>query len=101
MVIIARSAIIECINRYPVAANALNDWYDKTQKADWSNFSDVRLTFNSCDSIGNDRYIFNIGGNNYRLLAMIHFKRRTLYIRGVFSHREYDEVSKKGLLLTL
>lgn len=101
MVVIARGSIIEFIGRYPVSSNVLNEWYIKTKKAAWNSFGDVRLTFNSCDSIGNDRYVFNVGGNNYRLIAMIHFKRRTLYIRGIFTHPEYDEANKRGILQTL
>ena len=103
MVIIARPVIREFIAKYPLSANQLNDWYKKTSAvtADWSNFSEVRNTFNSCDAIGNDRYVFNVGGNNIRLVAMIHFKRRTLYIRGIYTHEEYSQLSKKGELNTL
>jgi mRNA interferase HigB len=100
MVIISRPVIREFIFRYPLSAGSLNDWYEKTKRSDWSKFADIRKSWNSCDFIGNDRYVFDIGGNNYRLIAMIHFKNRTLYIRKILTHSEYTQCSKKGTLNT-
>ncbi len=94
MVIISRPILREFIKKYPISAKALNDWYDKTEKGDWSKFTEVKQTWNSCDAIGNDRYVFDIGGNKFRLIAMIHFKKRTLYIRGILTHEEYTVLSK-------
>lgn len=51
----------------------LRDWYKKTEKADWSCLADIKQTFNSVDYAGNDRFVFNIKGNDYRLVAMILF----------------------------
>jgi mRNA interferase HigB len=101
MVIISRPVIRDFVSRYPLSSNLLNEWYDKTLQASWNNFSQVKKTFNSCDFIGNDRFIFDIGGNNIRLVAMIFFKKRTLYIRGIFTHDEYTRLSKRGELQTL
>lgn len=60
--------------------------------ANWSNLSEIRETYNDVDFVGNDRYVFNIGGNKYRLVAMIHFSTRTLYIRFIGTHKEYDKI---------
>jgi mRNA interferase HigB len=101
MVVISRPVIRDFIERHPVSANSLNEWYGKTIESDWSKLNDVKQSWNSCDFIGNDRYVFNIAGNHYRLIAVIHFKKRTLYIRGVFTHTEYSELSKRGELTHL
>lgn len=101
MVVISRPIIREFISRYPFSANPLNEWYERTKKSDWSKFTDIKKTWNSCDGIGNDRFVFDIAGNNYRLIAMIHFKKRTLYIRRILTHKEYSELSKRGELNTL
>ncbi len=101
MVVISIPVIRDFITRYPLSASPLNEWYQKTKNSDWSKFTDVKKTWNSCDPIGNDRYVFDIGGNNYRLIAMIHFKKRTLYIRKILTHKEYTEMSKRGELNTL
>jgi mRNA interferase HigB len=90
MVVITKGAIHEFSKKQPRATQPLNDWFYKTQAADWRNFMEVRSTFNSVDSIGNDRFVFNIGGNNYRLIAMLHFTIRTVYIRAILTHKEYD-----------
>ena len=98
---IARPIINDFARRNPLPASSLNDWYSKTRNADWNDLSEVKHVFNSCDYIGNDRYVFNISGNNYRLIAMIHFNRRTLYIRRILSHAEYDEFNNRCMLNTV
>ncbi len=101
MVIITKGAIHEFSKKQPRSTQPLNDWFDKTKEADWRNSQDVKSTFNSVDSIGNDRFVFNIGGNNYRLIAMIHFTIRTVYIRAILTHREYDGLNAAGSLASL
>jgi mRNA interferase HigB len=98
MVIITKGIIHAFAARHKNAGIPLNDWFEKVKNAQWSNFSEVRLTFNSVDSIGSDRYIFDIGGNNFRIVAMIHFNIRTFYIRGILTHREYDVLNKADKL---
>ena len=62
------------------------------------NLNEIKKLYPACDYIGNDRYVFNIGGNNYRLIAMIHFSKRTLYIRAILNHSEYNDLSSRGIL---
>ena len=57
-----------------------------------SNFNELRADFPSCDFVGNDRYVFNIKGNRYRLIAIIHFDIRTVYIRFLGTHAAYDKI---------
>ena len=101
MVIISRPILREFATRFPLSANALNKWYEETKKSDWNNFNEVKKTWNTCDFIGNDRYVFDIAGNNYRLIAMIHFKIRTVYIRRILTHDEYTDLGKRGGLNSL
>jgi mRNA interferase HigB len=101
MVIITKGAIHEFSKKQARSTQPLNDWFNKTQEADWRNSQDVKSTFNSVDSIGNDRFVFNIGGNNYRLIAMIHFTIRTVYIRAILTHSEYDGLNAAGGLSSL
>jgi mRNA interferase HigB len=69
----------------------------KTKQADWATLKDIKDTFNSVDYVGNDRYVFNIKGNKYRLVAMIFFDIRTLYLRYVDTHAEYDKIDCKTI----
>ena len=68
--------IREFIERFPDSNIALRDWYKKTQNTEWKSFTDVKETFNSADYVGNNRFVFNIKGNNYRLIAIIIFASR-------------------------
>lgn len=77
---------------HPDSIDALNSWYQVTKKQNWSTLTDVKETFNSVDYVGNDRFVFNIRGNRYRLVAMIFFDIRTIFIRFVGTHAEYDKV---------
>lgn len=70
----------------------INRWCELSKKANWKNFTDIKQDLNSVDAVGNDRYVFNIKGNDYRLVTMIHFDIRTIYIRFIGTHSEYDKI---------
>ena len=93
VVVISYGKIREFIDKNPNAADTLNNWYRAVEMADWSNFHEMRNTFNSVDAVGNDRYVFNVGGNNYRVVAMIFFDIRTVFIRFVGRHTDYDKLN--------
>jgi|SRR5580692_12366054 mRNA interferase HigB len=90
MIIIAKSALKAFMRTYPDSENALDKWYEITKQNDWKNFNEIKKSFNSVDSVGNDRYVFNIKGNHYRLIALILFKVRTVFILFIGTHKEYD-----------
>lgn len=97
MRIIARSTLIEYYTLNPDSRTALEEWFQKTRQAKWTCFADVRRTFGSADSVGNQRYVFNIRGNNYRLVAVVKFTIQTVYIRFVGTHPEYDKIDVKTI----
>ena len=74
---------------------ALREWYKKTQRSDWSCFADLKRTFNSADAVGNNRFMFNIKGNKYRLVAIVLFKMKMVYIRFIGTHKEYEKIDVK------
>lgn len=76
----------------PAATIPLNDWYDTVKKADWKNFADIKATFNTVSSVGNQRYVFNIKGNDYRLIVLIKFHPSHVLIRFIGTHSEYDKI---------
>ena len=55
----------------------------------------MKRTFNSVDTVGNDRYVFDIKGNQYRLIALIIFKVRTVFILFIGTHQEYNKIDTK------
>ncbi len=92
MVIISKAIIKDFYKKNPDAEIALQKWYKETKEADWKNFTDVKNTFNTVDSAGNDRYVFDIKGNHYRLITLIIFKTRTVFILFIGSHKNYDRL---------
>jgi mRNA interferase HigB len=83
--------------QYPADGEAFEEWYEKVKAADWKSFSEMKRTFNSVDSVGNDRYVFNIKGNQYRLIALIIFKVRTVFILFAGTHADYDRIDAKRI----
>lgn len=92
MVIISHKAIREFCKMQPQLITPLERWYDIARKANWSNFNDVKKDFNTADYVSNGLYVFDIKGNNCRLIARILFKTRTVFIKFIGSHKEYDKL---------
>ena len=97
MRIIAKSTLVAYYTKNPQSKSALEDWFEKTKEAEWKNFSDIKKTFNTVSSVGNNRYVFNIKGNNYRLVVVIKFTIGHIFIRFVGTHAEYDKIDAKNI----
>ena len=63
MVVVSKAILAEFGKKHADAIEPLNEWWRKAKAADWATFQDVKQTFNSVDSVGNDRYVFDIKGN--------------------------------------
>lgn len=92
MVIISKTILREFSEKHSWAESAIEKWYDETIAADWKDFAELKQTFNSTDSVGDDRYVFNIKGNRLRLVALIFFKVRTVFILFIGTHSDYDKI---------
>lgn len=92
MVVISCRTIRAYTEKYKDVEDRLNNWHTVADKSDWSNFNEMRQLFNSVDAVGNDLYVFNIKGNNYRLIVRIIFRVRTIYIKFIGTHKDYDKV---------
>ncbi len=92
MVIISKTILAEFGVKHGDSVEALNRWYNDTKQADWNSLIEVKQSFNNVDYVGNDRYVFNIKGNKYRLVVMMFFNIRTVYIRFIGTHAEYDKI---------
>lgn len=77
---------------HPEARTAIQDWIRKVKEARWRTLADIKQTFNSVDYLGNQRYVFNIKGNDYRLIVVIQFRPQFVYIRFIGTHSEYDRI---------
>ncbi|MBI9060719.1 MAG: type II toxin-antitoxin system HigB family toxin [Marinilabiliaceae bacterium] len=92
MRIISFAKLKTYFTKHADAKVGLQEWHQKAKKAEWNDISDVKKTFNSVDAVGNDRYVFNIKGNNYRLIAIVRFNLKRLFVRWIGTHAEYDKL---------
>lgn len=79
--------------RYPDAEQPLRAWHANVKRADWKTPSDVKTAYRNASFVQNNRVIFNIKGNSYRLVAAINYQYRIVYIRFVGTHQVYDKIS--------
>ena len=97
MRIITKSTLVEYYEKNPEAKTALEEWYAKTKQAEWTSFADIKNTFNCVDSVGNQHYVFNIKGNDYRLIVVIKMMIKTVLIRFIGTHSEYDKIDATNI----
>jgi len=89
MHVIAKKALEDFWKIHPTAKASLEVWYKVVSRSRFANFSEVREAFRSADYTA-PYTIFDIGGNTFRLIAVIHYNRQKVYIRQLFTHPEYD-----------
>ena len=93
MRIFTEQRLKEYADEHLESKTALQDWVSTVKKSNWACFADVKKAYNSVDNVGNQCYVFNIKGNNYRLVVVIKFTIQFIYIRFVGNHKEYDEIN--------
>ena len=86
---ISNKALKDFAELHTQADTLLQAWRQLIESRDFGSFADLKQVFNSVDRVG-DFYVFNIGGNKYRLIAAIHFDKQRLFIRHVFTHTQYN-----------
>lgn len=92
MRIISVRSIKEYYEANPSSKTALQDWVAKVRDANWNSLADMKQTFNSVDYVGNQHYVFNIKGNDFRLVAVVKFTPKFVLIRFIGTHAEYDKI---------
>lgn len=90
--IITRKALLAYCLQYPQAANALMEWYHELLEADFKNFQDLKAVYRNASIVGDDRVVFNIMGNHFRLVVRIVFTYKAIQIKWFGTHAEYDKI---------
>lgn len=80
----------ELSTKYGGCVEQVSAWYRIANRATWHNLSEVRQIFPHADNVG-DKTVFNIKGNEYRLIVQIVYTTQTIYIRDLLTHKEYDK----------
>ncbi len=92
MRIIAKRTLREFWQRYPDAEEPLLAWYREVEAEDWETPAKVKAKYRNASIIGDNRVVFNIKGNDYRLVVKINYRYRVVYVRFVGTHGEYDAI---------
>ena len=95
--IITRKTPLDYCEKYPEAAVALQSWYYELLKNDFKSFNELRKVYGNASLIGDDRVVFNIMGNKYRLVVRIVFALKAIQVKWFGTHKEYDKIEVSTL----
>ena len=92
MRIVAIGTLREFWKRHPDAEQPLKAWYDEAKTAAWASPQDIRRHYGSASFVGRNRVVFNIKGNDYRLIVAVAYRFQAVYIKFVGTHSAYDRI---------
>jgi mRNA interferase HigB len=101
MRIIARRALREFVERragcrdHRALKAALDAWFSEVSKAKWQNMADVKRLYATASTVSAERVVFNIKGNDYRLVVAVDFEKSIVWIKWIGSHQDYDRIDVK------
>jgi mRNA interferase HigB len=99
MRIIAKRTLVEYFQQknYKISEQSLKSWYSETEQADWGSPSELKKHFGTASIITDKRVVFNIKGNDFRLVVDIEYRMKLVFIVWFGSHKKYDEIDIKSL----
>jgi mRNA interferase HigB len=93
MKILVNKTILFYIEKYPIAKTQLLIWYNEFSKLDFSNFNELKRVYGNASIVNNERVVFNIKGNDFRLVVSINFLQTACYVIWFGTHKEYDKIN--------
>ena len=90
--IVSRKMLREFWERYPDSETTLKTWYKVAMEAKWNNSNEVKTQYRNSSIVGDNRIVFNICGNKYRLIVKFNYGMQWGWIRFVGSHKDYDRI---------
>lgn len=101
MRIVAISYLRTFWERYPEAEQPLKSWVDEVKKADWSQPAEIKDHYRNASILKNRRVVFNIKGNDYRLVVSVAYRFRAVYVKFIGTHAEYDAIDAETVEMEL
>jgi mRNA interferase HigB len=95
--IIAKKTLRDFWEIHPDSEQQLKSWYQETSKATWEGPKQIKLEYTSASFLADNRVVFNIKGNHYRLIVRINYAYQMIWIRFVGTHAEYDKINAKTI----
>jgi mRNA interferase HigB len=96
MRIYSKSALVAFHQTHPEAKERLDAWFRACETCDAANYNELKQTFQTADYVPKKFTIFDVGGNKFRIVTVIHYNTKSVYIRAVFTHAEYDKWTKQN-----
>jgi mRNA interferase HigB len=87
----------DCWTKHPQAETPLRAWYAQASRADWASPEQIKAAYRNASFLANNRIVFNIKGNDLRLVVAVHYNRRMMFIRFVGTHQEYDRIDAENI----
>jgi len=84
--------LLEYCKKYPAAAIALQEWYHELARCDFRNFNELKKVYGNASVVSDERVVFNIMGNKYRLVVRIVFEYKAVQVKWFGTHAEYDRI---------
>ena len=82
---------------YSDSKNALESWHREVLKLDWNNPNEIKHMYASASILGDEKVVFNIAGNKYRLIVKINYYAKIVFVKFIGTHKQYDKVNIKEL----
>ena len=92
MRIIAKSALREFWEKHPDARVPLQTWFHDVERSTWNSPTDIKAIYHNASFVANNRVVFNIKGNHYRIVVVVVYPHGVVYIRFVGTHEAYDRI---------
>ncbi len=93
MRVIAVSTLKSFWEKHPDAEQTLKAWYEEAAQAAWTQPADIKAMYRNASVLKNRRVVFNIKGNDYRLIVAVAYKLQIVYVKFIGTHKEYDQVN--------
>jgi mRNA interferase HigB len=97
MRVISRKILREFWEKHPDARQPLQTWYADVKHAIWTSPADIKSVYHNASFLANNRVVFNIRGNIYRVIIIVQYRYRQVYIRFVGMHQEYDRINAETI----
>ena len=97
MRIISRKPLQDYGKKVPDAKGSLDAWFAEAKAADWKSPHDIKAVFGTASILKDGRVVFNICGNNHRLVVWINYEFGVIYVRFIGTHREYDAINAETI----
>lgn len=93
MLDISIKVLKEFIDKHPQSKSSLEAWWNEAKAANWQNSQQIKEKYASASFVGNNRVVFNIKGNDFRLVVAVAYRFGAIYIKFVGTHEEYNKIN--------